>query len=185
MFDRFGNFDSADEINGKAEELANAGDEEGLKELAKENGIPEEAVGLYLQGEIPQLVDVQEAAVGKLEMERQELAIEGLIEDWISYIETECMESEKMAIAVRRKRRSLNGCVAELLLYSMLDQKPVDSAVLQIVEKEVKIRNIDLKKRAGMEPRWLKYTKIGFPGMAKARKLIREYYLGIGGAADA
>ena len=184
MFDRFGNFDSVEEINDQAEKLANEGDEDGLKELARENGIPQEAAELYLQGEVLQLVDVTEAAVGKLEVERQELAIEGLLEDWISYIESECMESEKMARAVRRKRKSLNGCIAEMLLDSMLNQKAVDETILKIVEYEVKIRKIDLKKQAGMEPRWIKYTKIGFPGMAKARKLIRDYYLGIGGGTD-
>ena len=183
MFDNYGNFDSVEEINREAERLANEGDEEGLKDLAQENGIPEEAAVLYFQGEILELADVREAAVGKLEMERKELAIEGLMEDWISYIETECMESEEMAKAVRRKDRSLNACIAGLLIESLLNQKPVDKAILDIAEAEVKKRKIDLKKQGGMEPRWLRYTKIGFPGMARARRIIREYYLG--GAQDA
>lgn len=181
MFDTFGEFGSAEEINAAAEGLANKGDEEGLKLLAKENGIPEEAATLYYQGETCALVDIREAAVGKIEIEKEELAIEGIMADWIQFIETECMESEKMAKAVRSEKRSLRGCMAHLLLESLLRQKQVDQPILDIVEKEIKLRGIDLKKQIGIQPGWLKYTKIGFPGAGKAKKLIREYYLGIGG----
>ena len=36
MFDMFGEFDSAEELNNKAEELKRQGDRQGLKELAVE-----------------------------------------------------------------------------------------------------------------------------------------------------
>ena len=185
MFDKYGNMDSAREINEKAEALANDGDNEGLKELARENGIPVEMAEMYLNGETFELTDPMTAAVGKIEVEREELAIEGIIEDWISFIEAECMENEKMAIAVRSKRKSLVGCTAELLLHSMMHQKQVDKQILTEVERQIKLRQIDIKKAAGIEPGWIKYTKAGFPGVGKARKIIREYYMGMGGAANA
>lgn len=42
MFDKFGEFDSAEELNKAAEGLKEEGDKESLIELAKENGIDPE-----------------------------------------------------------------------------------------------------------------------------------------------
>ena len=178
MFEKFGEFDSAREINEKADELINSAAAGQIMDLARENGIPEEIAQAYLEGEVPDLCDTATAAVGKIEVEREETVLEGILEDWISYIEQECQENEQLAIAVRRKGKSLNGCIAELMLHSLLNQKQVDGAILDIVEKRVKEEKIDLKKRCGIEPGWLKYTKLGFPGIGGAKKIIRDYYLG-------
>lgn len=64
MYDKFGEMSSYKEINELAENLANEGDIESLCEMAKENGIPEDFVDLYLEGEIPKLCDALIAAVG-------------------------------------------------------------------------------------------------------------------------
>ena len=178
MFDTYGEFDSFEEINARADELMNAGVRQGIIDLAKENGIPEEFAQAFINGDIPYLCDAATAAVGKIEIERQETVLEGVLEDWISYIEAECQEDEELARAVRSKKKSLNGCIAELILASLLNQKQVDKAIMDIVEKRVQEEKIDLKKQTGIEPRWLQYTKLGFPGMGAAKKLIRKYYLG-------
>ena len=178
MFDTYGEFDSFEEINARADELMNAGVRQGIIDLAKENGIPEEFAQAFIDGDIPYLCDAATAAVGKIEIERQETVLEGVLEDWISYIEAECQEDEDLARAVRSKGKSLNGCIAELILASLLNQKQVDKAIMDIVEERVKEEKIDLKKQTGIEPRWLQYTKLGFPGMGAAKKLIRKYYLG-------
>lgn len=178
MFDTYGEFDSAEEINARADELFNAGVRQGIMDLARENGIPEEMAQMFLDGETPFLCDASTAAVGKIEMERENTVLEGVLEDWISYIEAQAMEDEEIARAVRSKGKSLNGCIAELLLVSLRSQKQVDRSILDIVEKRVREEKIDLKKETGMDPSWLKYTKIGFPGMGAAKKLIRKYYLG-------
>lgn len=178
MFDTYGEFDSFEEINARADELMNAGVRKGIVDLAKENGIPEEFAQAFIDGDIPYLCDAATAAVGKIEIERQETVLEGVLEDWISYIEAECQEDEELARAVRSKKKSLNGCIAELILASLLNQKQVDKAIMDIVEERVKEEKIDLKKQTGIEPRWLQYTKLGFPGMGAAKKLIRKYYLG-------
>ena len=60
----------------------------------------------------------------------------------------------------------------------ILNQKQVDKAILDIVRDRVKEDGIDLKKQAGLDPAWLQYTKLGFPGMGEAKKTIRQYYLG-------
>lgn len=178
MFDTYGEFDSFEEINARADELMNAGVRQGIIDLAKENGIPEEFAQAFIDGDIPYLCDAATAAVGKIEIERQETVLEGVLEDWISYIEAECQEDEELARAVRSKKKSLNGCIAELILASLLNQKQVDKAIMDIVEERVKEEKIDLKKQTGIEPRWLQYTRLGFPGMGAAKKLIRKYYLG-------
>ena len=178
MFDTYGEFDSFEEINARADELMNAGVRQGIIDLAKENGIPEEFAQAFIDGDIPYLCDAATAAVGKIEIERQETVLEGVLEDWISYIEAECQEDEELARAVRSKGKSLNGCIAELILASLLNQKQVDRAIMDSVEKRVQEEKIDLKKQTGIEPRWLQYTKLGFPGMGAAKKLIRKYYLG-------
>ena len=53
MFDKFGEMNSYKEINELADNLFNEGDQESLKEMAKENGIMQEFVEMYLQGDIP------------------------------------------------------------------------------------------------------------------------------------
>lgn len=180
MFNEFGEFDSYVEINEKADEMFNDVnvDSEMILELAKENGIPEEYAQLYLNAETPYLCDAASAAVGKIEIEREETALEGLLEDWISYIEAECMEDDELAMAVRRRDKSLKGCIAEIVLYSLLHQKTVDKDIMQIVQDRIREEKIDLKKETGIEPRWLQYTKMGYPGMGRVKKMIRQYYLG-------
>ena len=86
MFEKFGEFDSASEINRKAEELFNAGDFEGIRALAEENRIPSEYADAYCDGELPELCDRLTAAIGKLELEEQEIVMVGVMEDWLHYI---------------------------------------------------------------------------------------------------
>lgn len=86
MFERFGELESYKEINTLAENLFNEGDELSLYALAKENGIPKDFVDMYLQGDIPELVDAQTAAVGKLDIEIQELKPQTIMKDWTEYI---------------------------------------------------------------------------------------------------
>ena len=50
MYDKFGNFNSAEEINACAEELKEQGELGKLKELAEENGIPGFFAEQYAEG---------------------------------------------------------------------------------------------------------------------------------------
>ena len=176
MFAKFGECGSAEEINQKAEELFNAGDINGIRALASENGIPSEYAEAYCEGDLPVLCDALTAAVGKLDMEEEEIVMVGVMEDWLNYIQAQCMEDEQMAIAVRRKGRNLVDCLGKILLWSLTNQKKVDKSVLASAEKLIKKQNVNLRQY-GMEPRYLQYTSIGIPNMSTARQLIREYYL--------
>lgn len=53
MFDKFGEMNSYTEINELAANLLQEGDLDSLKELAKENGIPDDYVEMYLEEAIP------------------------------------------------------------------------------------------------------------------------------------
>lgn len=64
MFDKFGEMNSYTEINELAANLLQEGDLDSLKELAKENGIPDDYVEMYLEEAIPSLCDSTSAAIG-------------------------------------------------------------------------------------------------------------------------
>lgn len=160
MFEKFGEMSSYTEINELAANLLQEGDLDSLKELAKENGIPDDYVEMYLEEAIPALCDSTSAAIGKIDMECKELKLKELMLDWVEYVKGLCMENEMIAHQVRKKGKNLKGCIALLLKYSFKNQVPVDKDVI---------------KAAGTNASKVTF---GVPGMAKAKELIRDYYLG-------
>ena len=106
MFEVFGNFDTAEELNACAKGLMEEGDMEHLKVLAKENGIPEAMVDGYTEGIQGELTDPINAAIGKLEIEKEAMKKDGLpTDEIISYLQMECYEDERLARAIRVKER--------------------------------------------------------------------------------
>lgn len=160
MFERFGEMESAKEINELAVNLFNEGDVESLRVMATENGIPEAFVDLFCAGEIPELCDPMTAALGKIEVESAEMQPKEIMEDWVEYLKSQCMENELMAYSVRKKGKSLKGCIAALLKWSFGNQIPVEKEIL---------------KAAGVTAG---RVTLGIPGMGTAKRIIREYYLG-------
>ena len=72
MFDKFGELDSVEELNRAAAAQASERDEEALVLLAEENGIDSEDVEDYLAGCTEELATPLMAAVGKLNVEKEE-----------------------------------------------------------------------------------------------------------------
>lgn len=159
MFDKFGEMGSYTEINELAQNLANEEDYESMREMAKENGIPEELVGLYLSGDIPELCDGLTAAIGKLDVECEQLKPKEIMEDWVEYIRTQCLENDLLARQVRKKGKNLEGCIAKLLMWSFKNQIPISKEIM---------------KAAGVTAG---RCTLGIPGMATAKKLILQYYM--------
>lgn len=159
MFDKFGEMDSYKEINELADNLFNEQDIDSFKEMAAENGIAEDFVKLYLCGDLPELCDAESAALGKIDMECKELKPKEIMQDWVEYIKAQCMAQPKIALAVRKKGKSLKGCIAALLEWSFKNQIPVDK---------------DVVKAAGVKAG---RVTLGIPGMGQAKKIIKEYYL--------
>lgn len=158
MFERFGEFDSVEELNMAAEGQKKEGDIEALISLAMENGLDKYDAEDYFEGETESLATPLTAALGKIDVEKKELKPCEIMEDWIMYIKVQCQEKEEMARAVRRKKKTIKGCIAELLKWSFAHQYNVDGDVL---------------KAAGVNAR----CTLGIPGMATAKKIIDKYYL--------
>ena len=179
LYEKFGEFDSAAEINHKAEQLFNAGDLDGLRNMACENGIPDDFVEMYIDGEIPELCDDQIAAVGKIDMEMDELQLSEILIDWADYIKAQCMTDDLFCRQVRRKAKSLEECIAQIAVWSMINAKRLPEKITQAMTKAAKEHTEEMKK-AGIEIRWIPYTRAGAPGSARTRKIIRDYYMGGG-----
>ena len=162
MWDRFGEFNSAAEINELAVNLRKEGDADSLKELARENGIDPDLAEAFLDGELLYLWDDMAAAIGKIEIEAAELKPVEIMADWVEYLKSRCFEDVETARAVRRKGKSLKSAIAALLTWSFKNQQTVDK---------------DIIKAAGVSAG--KVT-LGIPGMARAKQLMAEYYLGGG-----
>ena len=81
MFDRFGEFDSAAEINETAVNLRREGDIESLKVLAAENGIDPEILEEFAKGKQIYLCDDMVAALGKLDVEVKNVKCAEIMED--------------------------------------------------------------------------------------------------------
>lgn len=160
MFDKFGEMGSFGEINELADNLFNEGDTTSLYEMAKENGIEKEYVDMYLAGDIPALCDALTAALGKIDVEAEDLKPKEIMEDWVEYLRGQCMENEILAFNVRKKGKSLEGCIAAILMWSFKNQQPIDKGII---------------KAAGVSAG---RVTLGIPGMARAKKIITEYYMG-------
>jgi hypothetical protein len=160
MFDKFGEFDSAEEINETAAGLLEEGDLEGLREMAKENGFDEDDVQDYIDGIYPELANTYTAAWNKLEVEMKELKVCEIMEDWVEYIRIKMEEEEEMQRAIRKKGKSLQGCIAALMKWGFKNQYPISKEIM---------------KEAGVTA---SKVTLGIPGMGTAKKVITKYYMG-------
>lgn len=160
MFGRFGEFNSADEINELAVNLRKEGDMDSIKELARENGIDVEVAEVFIEGDLLYLCDYMSAAIGKLDVEIEDMKAKEIMLDWANYIKERCFEDEDMARAVRSRGKTLKGCIGELLKWSFRHQIPVDSGIM---------------KEAGVTAG---RCTLGIPGMGTAKRLITNYYTG-------
>ena len=70
------------------------------------------------------------------------------------------MENDILTNRVRKKGKSLKGCIAALLSWSFKNQQEVDK---------------DIIKAAGVSAG---RVTLGIPGMARAKQIITDYYMG-------
>jgi hypothetical protein len=110
MFDIFGDFNSAEELNQAAVGLHNEKDFNNILLLAKENGIEEEIAQAYIDGYIPIMADVTSAAIGKLTVEQDNIKSKMPVRPIVDYLSSLCME-EPFAILVRSKEKKLKDCI--------------------------------------------------------------------------
>lgn len=171
MFEKFGEFGSAEEINETAVNLRKEGDMASIRILAEENGIEEEIAELFISGDLLYLCDAMTAAIGKIDVESRELKPKEIMQDWTEYVRARCFEDAGMAAAVRAKGKSLKGCIGALLRWSFANQIPVDKDILKEAEAKKEQWTLGF-------PRSCKVT-LGIPGIGTAKRIITDYYMGV------
>ena len=161
IFTQFGEFDSADEINEAAKNQRDQGDTEAVREIARENGLDPEDAEDFITGGWNKICSETSAALGKISIEEQALTINGIMHDWIRYIQLCISESKDFAIAVRRSDKSLAGALGAILKASEELMEEVDDAILEAAD-------INFKGQ----------VKFGIPEEARVREIVKAYYLG-------
>lgn len=111
MFDKFGEFDSVEELNKAAEGLLAEGDKESLYALAEENGIDKEDVQDYIDGIIPELGTIFSAAFGRIKVERKDVSENhkkesGNHEVIFNALEAMCTDEEIAKAVVKKGKRA-------------------------------------------------------------------------------
>lgn len=160
LFEKFGEFNSAEEIEKAAAGLIEEGDKESLLILAKENGFDEMDVEDWM--DYGAEISDEEAAVAKLKVEEESLNLpaSSLIHDWVDYIRKMSIEDNTIAKAVRSKEKSLTECLSKILKKSFENQWSVPSQITK-----------DANVSAGR-------VTFGITNETATRKIIREYYGG-------
>ena len=159
MFEKFGEFDSFEEINRAAAAQLKEGDTEAVLAIAEENGLDREDAEDFCTGAIDELTTASLAAVGKLDAEAKELQLKGMMMDWQDSIAERCLEDRTLAVAVRRKGKRLEQCMGEILKAGFRKKEEIHKKIVKV---------------AGLNPP----LYIGMPGKAEIRKIVENYYLG-------
>ena len=139
MFEKFGEFDSAEELNRAALAQRNEGDTEAVRTLAEENGLDPEDAEEFLAGDVDFLALPFNAAVGKLTVERKELRLEGVLEDWTNDLIDMCSENKELSLAVRIKGKELAEYIARIIDEGYEHQIKVDDRIVAKTQQVKKI----------------------------------------------
>lgn len=115
MFEKFGEFDSFEEINRAAAAQLAEGDTEALIALAVENGIDKEEAEDYIDGVVDELCNLTMAAFGKIDIESAEYELKGTLHDYAEELKAFCINDEKLAAGIRKKGKSLAEYMAIIL----------------------------------------------------------------------
>lgn len=165
MWDRFGQFGSAEEINRAAAAQKAEGDEEALVALAIENGLDREDAEDYMDGATNKLCTPMSAAIGKLRMEAEHLELKNELAELYEEIVTVLFSNDKRDFIMRgimRTDRSLAGYLAKVI------DKGYEKAVTPNREILDKVTAIPQQYRSQM--------KTGMPSKADRWGIMQEYY---------
>ena len=166
MFDKFGEFDSVEELNRAAAAQKAEGDEQALVLLAQENGIDLEDAEDFISGFQEEFASPLMAATGKIKAESNDLELAGILEDWSNAVLRLCAENIQVARMVRKKNRSLAGCMAELITFSFENK-------IQVSDKIVKVTKI---KHNGKKEPLRGPLYLGVPNNAEVKRIVEKYY---------
>ena len=135
IFTKYGNFNSADEINEAAKNQLAQGDTEAIREIARENGLDPEDAEEFITGGWDRVCSETSAALGKITIEEDSMTISGIMHDWIRYIQLCISESKEFAIAVRRSDKSLAGALGAILKASEELMEDLKDVALEAIDR--------------------------------------------------
>lgn len=164
-------FKTVKELNDKAAELKSAGDLSELVKLAEENGLEKEDAEDYMDSDDPEdcLCNATMAAIGRLNMEEQDLHLESQMKDWKDFIVQ--MLTDYTADHAGEDRDTLANAVFNP------DKKLLDvlAAGLKLSSENRITVDMRIIKAAGL-PESAAY--IGMCGRDDLKRIIMDYYLG-------
>ena len=163
MFEKYGEFDSAEELIAAVTNQIAEGDTQAALEIARENGIDEMDVEDIIDGTpAAEVLTPCIVALGKLQIEAEAYKKnDSIIVDWIEYIKALAIDSEEVSRMIRRKGKSLAGCLGELLKFSYAHAFSIPNEIT----KAAGIGNANVK--------------LGIPNAGKCKEIIRRYYGGL------
>lgn len=161
LFEKYGEFDSAEEINEAAAGQLEEGDTTALNEIARENGIQQEDVLDYIDGAVPELTNPLLAALGKIDVEANYLEIDEkhAYSDWCNWMRKECSENEAFCRAVRKKGKRMSDAFGAILKVAFTRRKPIHEDILEAADVHGRVESSEL-------PMW------------EIQQIITRYYLG-------
>lgn len=158
MFEKFGEFDSAMELNVAAATALEQGNIEDVKKLAEENGIDVMDAQDYIDGMMPELCTPLTAALGKLAIEKKAYeTMPSVIDYWIGQIQGMAGDDPEMAAGIRKKGKELTKCLGELVKEASKNRVVIPKAIA---------------KAAGLPER----TFTGDVDRMTFRKIVTDYY---------
>ena len=149
LFEKFGEFDSVEELNRAAAGQLEQGDIEALKLLAKENGIEEDDVEDYIDGCVDELATLQMAAYGRIAVEEKQ-------------VQTECSDMEYAAVRV-----------IAMILKTMCTDTDIAAAVMK---KGKRIKNIYNSMRNEAEKHKSGNIGVSCGTDRQLQDIIKSYY---------
>lgn len=165
LFEKFGEFDSWEEINRAAAAQKEQGDDEAVKTIAKENGIDEMDAQDFLDGALSELCTPMTAAIGKLDAEAEALQLPMMMQMWKDTINGMFASSDgdQLMIGVRRKGRRLAELFGKMIVECSKSRVNTPQPIVDYA------RQID-----GSIPQTLPMADLS---KARFMELVREYYL--------
>ena len=137
LYEKFGEFDSAMEINRAAAAQLAEGDKEAIMILAKENGIDEMDAQDYIDGMMPELCNLMTAATGKVQVEAESLGLALTMELWVEHIINMIGfdDGDQLKIGIRRKGKSLAELFGKLVVEASRTRKNTPREVVDAARK--------------------------------------------------
>ena len=165
LYAKFGEFDSAEEINRAALAQISQGDYEAVKAIAKENGIDEMDAQDFIDGIYPELCGPFTAAVGKLEVEAEALGLPMVMQLWADHIKGMLAsdDDDSLKKGIRRKGKNMAELFGKLIVETSRTRKNTPSEIVAAARK--------------LDSSIPSTLPIGDISKKRFEEVVREYYI--------